>query len=98
MIIKPTMIAQIYQPTLIVNTRSSKMPQLTLCIESFDFILQSSYLMEQFKLFATKDFSVENVLFYQRCLKFRQIAEEGTGSCVLAETFDIYDVFIAYDT
>ncbi|KAK9766286.1 hypothetical protein K7432_004746 [Basidiobolus ranarum] len=98
MIIKPTMIAQIYQPTSIVNTRSSKKPHLTLCMESFDFILQSSYLMEQFKLFATKDFSVENVLFYQRCLKFRQIAEEGTGSCILAEAFDIYDVFIAYES
>jgi len=40
---------------------------------AFELVLTDSSLLEEFKRFAVKDFSVENVLFYERVAQFRSL-------------------------
>ncbi|KAK9759360.1 Regulator of G-protein signaling 20, partial [Basidiobolus ranarum] len=67
---------------------------------SFEKVVESYNLWEQFKLFAVQDFTVENVLFYERCrkLKFDWITEDGTEpeiSSMEMEIQDVYNTFVA---
>ncbi|ORX91335.1 hypothetical protein K493DRAFT_317346 [Basidiobolus meristosporus CBS 931.73] len=67
---------------------------------SFDQMVESYALWEQFKLFAVQDFTVENVLFFERCRKLKQMwaAENATPpetSTLEKEIHDLYNTFIA---
>ncbi|KAK9685880.1 hypothetical protein K7432_015336 [Basidiobolus ranarum] len=98
MVIRPIMVVRGYRSIFLPMSRSSDNQNLTLCMESLDLLLSSPPLMEQFKMFSVKDFTVENVLFYERCMRFRNDIGEGTGSNIAAEVSDIFDTFIAYES
>ncbi|ORX97777.1 hypothetical protein K493DRAFT_368907 [Basidiobolus meristosporus CBS 931.73] len=60
--------------------------------ECFERILQDPVLMEQFKSFAAKDFTVENVLFFERCqaISRRRESDPAWTQQQLRETYTIF--------
>ncbi|ORX99094.1 regulator of G protein signaling superfamily [Basidiobolus meristosporus CBS 931.73] len=97
MIIKPVMVAQGRSNVFRLLTLPSRNKDLTLCIESFDILLNNPALLEQFKMFAAREFSVENIMFYESCLRFRQSAWQSEAA-ITSEAVNIFDKFIAYES
>ncbi|KAK9761555.1 hypothetical protein K7432_013465 [Basidiobolus ranarum] len=72
--------------------RNSLHKSLQFTPECFEKILRDSLLLEQFKSFAAKDFTVENVLFYERC---QAISRHETDSVKIEqELHETYTTFI----
>ncbi|ORX97880.1 hypothetical protein K493DRAFT_313890 [Basidiobolus meristosporus CBS 931.73] len=72
---------------------------LTATKVSFEQVMDNYTLWEQFKLFAVQDFSVENVLFFERCRRLKDswtCDETGELKVEVIETEvrDVYDTFI----
>ncbi|ORX81180.1 regulator of G protein signaling superfamily [Basidiobolus meristosporus CBS 931.73] len=78
------------------STKSTKM-------SSFESMVEDPQQFEVFKRFSQRDFSVENVLFFERIQKFRlhtsDIIDEGTlPTWVILEINSICSAFIAIDS
>ncbi|KAK9762849.1 hypothetical protein K7432_011008 [Basidiobolus ranarum] len=90
----------IFRRNRVISDSSINSYPLTATKVSFEQVMESSTLWEQFKLFAVQDFTVENVLFFERCrkLKYDWMTEDETQSKVdnmEIEIQDVYNTFIA---
>ncbi|ORX90018.1 regulator of G protein signaling superfamily [Basidiobolus meristosporus CBS 931.73] len=96
MVLKP--ILESYGFTTLFQTLIGRSPQiaLTSSMESFETLLRTPTLFEQFKLFAVKDFTIENVLFYEHCCRIHELA--ATSSNYAEELQEIFTIFIAQDS
>ncbi|KAK9765404.1 hypothetical protein K7432_006298 [Basidiobolus ranarum] len=96
MVLKP--IIESYGFTTIFQTLMCRPPQITLTssMESFEILLRTPSLFEQFKLFAVKDFTVENVLFYEYCCRIHELAVSSSN--YTEELREMFTIFIAHDS
>ncbi|ORX88373.1 hypothetical protein K493DRAFT_306675 [Basidiobolus meristosporus CBS 931.73] len=67
-------------------------------MEAFESLLSNPIYFENFKLFTVSDFTVENVLFYERCrnvtLNTREAELNGNRINLVPELQEIYNTFI----
>ncbi|ORX69329.1 regulator of G protein signaling superfamily [Basidiobolus meristosporus CBS 931.73] len=96
MVLNPTL--ETFGFTSVFQALGCRSPQLILTssMESFEILLRTPSLFEQFKLFAVKDFTVENVLFYEHCCRIHELA--SNSSSFVEELQEMYSTFIANDS
>ncbi|KAK9695383.1 hypothetical protein K7432_012979 [Basidiobolus ranarum] len=96
MVLKPIMESFGFTSILQLLRFSSPQFTLTSSMESFEILLKNPSLFEQFKLFAVKDFTVENVLFYEHCCRIHELA--SNSSSFTEELQEMYTIFIKNDS